>query len=130
MIPSEQDYRVYVCNRAILQAHYEQYGLPGENPRFAYLDFTFQITRTSKARSYTEETPAKPNYLGENAEYYYTVSTPASQNPDCSEMLLWRNTLIHHIGEDAYFDIVGDLVVTPDMVRDMITIHDAVEPAE
>ena len=47
--------------------------------------------------------------------------------PDCSDCLLWRSDLIDAIGEEAYQALVGDLIVTEDMARQMITINDPVE---
>lgn len=68
-------------------------------------------------------------YLGEDEDYSYYFLIPDFQEQfgGQAEVIRYRNELIDAIGEEAYWELVGDLIVTEDMARQMITINDPVE---
>lgn len=110
--------QLYVSNRAITDALREETASD-----FGWRDFVFQITPISKNGIFSEDPRTMDSYVGENEDYYFFVRTPATEDVNCSEQVSWRSDLIGRIGEDAYNELVGDLIVTPEMVREMVTIQ-------
>lgn len=117
---------VFVTNRAIIDANIVQFlAAEEENDMYGWKDYMFRIYRVD-TDSYFEGDPRNPEievYLGETDTHFYYLMTPETQY-EVSEQLQWRSKLIHHIGEDAYYELFGDLIVTPDMIREMVTIRD------
>lgn len=70
--------------------------------------------------------PDKGIYLGEDENYVYTAYLPGDEGSPQARVNA-QEFLISKIGEDAYNELVGDLVLTYDMVREMVTIQ---EPEE
>lgn len=76
------------------------------------------------------EDPRDPNYmiyLGENEEYYIYAEIPEILNPEWNNCLVIRDhVIINNLGKETYDALVGDLVATPEMIREMVKIDDQI----
>lgn len=85
-------------------------------------------------------------FLDENETHYFYAETIDTQNPEASVALVVRDVMMNGtilsrddaLGGEGYKALIGDLVATPEMAMEMITLHgidavretDASEPAE
>ena len=125
---------IYIHVNRVLEAqleyHLQEY--PDETPVMPYYDYALFIGVTDWSvfeERKGEIDPYHPEYgiyLGEDEHYVYTAYLPGDERYPQARMNA-QYFLIEKIGEDAYNELVGDLVLTYDMVREMITIQ---EPGE
>ena len=93
----------------------------------SYPDFFFY--------DYENENPDPRNpdyafYLGENETHYFYAETIDTQHPECSSAQIARGWMINGtilsgsgMGDNAYAELIGDLVATPEQAREMISIR-------
>ena len=60
-------------------------------------------------------------YLGKDEDYTYVFVIPEFWE-DWWDMWNYREDMIEALGEDTYYDLLGDLVITEEMAKEMITI--------
>lgn len=96
--------------------------LSGESPDFFFYD-------------YENENPDPRNpdyafYLGENETHYFYAETIDTQHPEYSSARIAREWLINGtilsgsgMRDDAYENLIGNLVATPEQAREMISIR-------
>lgn len=65
-------------------------------------------------------------YLGRDESYTYVISTPDGWAKQ-SEYWRYREDMIEVLGEDTYNDLLGGMVITEEMAKEMITITNPVE---
>lgn len=127
----------YVACNAILQAHIhadfpERKGetISLDEPyTFAFDDCVLEIVALSKTGGYnlTRQDGEHITYLGEDEDYcYYLNVLEPNEEIHRNEELL-RHLLIQHIGEEAYWSMVEDFLLTPEEAKQMITIHEPLE---
>lgn len=123
----------YIINRDIIAANWGRESVSVDDLLGGgmVIDYICCLSAVSKDE-YVDGDPREPEYaiyLGESDTHYYYMKTPDTQNPDGSELLHTRYALIDQIGEDAYWELVGDLVLTEDNIREMIVIHNQIDSA-
>lgn len=96
--------------------------LSAESPDFFFYD-------------YENENPDPRNpdyafYLGENETHYFYAETIDTQHPEYSTARIAREWMINGtilsgsgMGDNAYEELIGDLVATPEQAREMISIR-------
>ena len=114
----------YIVNREILDGYRDYadaeemlFGLPDYILHLSAMDLT-ELNRDSLDFYRSEEA-----YLGETEDRVFFV-TFGSGGGNMSQIL------IDVIGQDAYDDMVGDLIITREDLDDLVTIHNEIDPYE
>ena len=136
----ERSGKIYVVNNRIISSNWDMQleknpDVPPENLKKEHYDYMLLI-RVIRKSFFEEEKENHPYldpyepyegiYIGEDENSVYWAILPGDEMYDNNRYFA-REFLIEFIGEDAYNELVGDLVLTYDMVREMVTIS---EPAE
>lgn len=121
----------YVINRDIIAANWDLEYVTIEDLLGGGIvtDYICCLSAVSKDE-YFDDDPREPDYaiyLGESDTHYYYMKTPDTQNSNGSELLHTRYELLDRIGEDAYWELVGDLVITADEIHKMMEINNIPE---
>lgn len=109
---------LYIASNAILDAHHEV--TPCVDYCSDWVDCLLHIWYGP-----ISEMNEQPGLIGHNDAFYVCFATPDLFDPECSEELLSRTMLIKQIGQETYDELVGDLVCTQEMAREMITVTEA-----
>ena len=133
---------VYIVNNRIILANRDAFLIrnPNTSPEEIedeYHDFILKLTKHPK--KYYDYDPHHPDhnpydpdegiYLGEDEDFYYFAVLPGDERYD-NNWYFAQYFLKEAIGEDAYNELVGDLVLDYDTVREMVTIHSEIDPSE
>ena len=106
---------VYIINKGLWEAYRSGDHEPGTYDGLQ--DFILALSCTPSSR-FSESMRESLYVLYEHDELVYSATLGA---PEGSSGAIMRNDLIKEIGQDAYDELVGDLVLDYETVEDMIT---------
>ena len=106
---------VYVINKDLWDAHYE--GKDFESPHPGLQDFILHVHCTPAHRYSGSE--SRPGAFYEADELVYFLSTEAEL--EGLHYTYMREELIERIGQEAFDELIGDLVLDDETAKSMIT---------
>ena len=125
---SESAY-IYVTNKALFD-RYQQYGTEmwgSVSREYGCFDYMLRIYCNGDASSLYDQ--YSPDWLGGNRQFQYTFATNSDRSYTGvdSPSLIPIHDLQDAIGMDAYNELVGDMICTPEQAREIIELHENVD---
>ena len=117
--PNSDEARLYIANTKLMET-FVSTKVEKDNP---WLDYILNIWWCEEEVSTLYADGCELS--GFTDPYYIYFSTANMVYGNGRDGLFWQNSLIHKIGQEAYDELVGDLVCTQEMAREMITVTEA-----
>ena len=114
---------IYLANIELMDAYAEYRGTAA----CAWQDYILHVFSAPKDNeAYIEEIERDEHvvFLSENEKYRFYYTTASNMNTDCNTFLTIRYSLIQDKGQEYYDSLVGDLICTDEMVKEIIKVSE------
>lgn len=87
-----------------------------------YMLHVFSVREDSETHIEELEEDEHAEFLGENEKYRFYYTTASNMNTDCNTFLTERYSMIKDKGQEYYDSLVGDLICTDEMVKEIVKV--------
>lgn len=114
---------IFLANIELMDAYAEYLERPTESTH-AWHDYMLHVFSVRKDSETHIEEDEHATFLGENEKYRFYYTTASNMNTDCNTFLTIRHSLIQDKGQEYYDSLVGDLICTDEMVKEIIKVSE------
>lgn len=115
---------LYVTNTNLMEA-YAEYEGKEVNQTYAWHDFILFVSSVPKEdKEIVKEYDNNEHrtFLGENEQFRFYYTTADMQDTDCNTFLTERYTLIRDKGQEYYDSLVGNLICTDELAKEIVKV--------